>query len=98
MDMDTIIAQRKRKRLLSLKVREAEDFGRYKAPEHEGKTYQAKIFACDHPLSEDLWYFVIQHREKGKTLVVFNASEKMLEGMKPFLPRSLSNKAFRADA
>jgi hypothetical protein len=98
MVIDTIIAQRKRKRLLSLKVREVEDFGRYNAPEQEGKTYQTKIFACDHPLGEELWYFVTQHREKGKTLVVFNASEKMLEGMKPFLPRSLSHKVFRADA
>jgi hypothetical protein len=97
LDIDTIIAQRKRKRLLSLKVRDVEDFGRYNAPEQEGKTYQTKIFACDHPLGEELWYFVTQHREKGKTLVVFNASEKMLEGMKPFLPRSLSHKAFRAD-
>jgi hypothetical protein len=97
LDIDKITAQRKRGRLLSVKVRDVEDFGRYNAQEQEGKTYQTKIFACDHPLGEGLWYFVTQHRDKGKTLVVFNASDKMLEGMRPFLPRTLTQKAFRGD-
>ena len=95
MDVDKIISQRKRKRLMTVKLREVEDFGRYKASEHEQKRYHTKIFACDSPRSEDLWFCTLNYREKGLTLLVFNASEKMLDGMKPFLPRPIMHRVFR---
>ncbi|MDR2933187.1 MAG: hypothetical protein LBV27_08790 [Oscillospiraceae bacterium] len=95
LDIDKIIAQRKRKRLISIKCKEVEDFGKYNAAEHEGKAYQTKLFACANPNNEDLWYFTLHHKEKGLMLIVFNASERMLNGIKPFLPRPVMHKAFR---
>lgn len=94
MDIDKITAQRRRKRLLSVKIREVDDFGKYAAQEHEGKAYQTKISAYDHPDADDLYFFVIHHKEKGQTLVIFNANERMLEGMKPYLPRPIFHKVF----
>lgn len=96
MDVDRILAQRKRQRLITVKCREAEAFGRYKAGEHANKTYAKKIFACDAPDSEELWYFVTRSAGDGGTvLLVFNASEKMLNGIKPFLPRPIMHEAFK---
>lgn len=92
-DIDKIVAQRKRRRLVSINMRSVEDFGRYKASEHESKQYADKIFACDAPDSEDV-YFCLTHTTKGNTLVVFNANERMITGIKPFLPRPIMHRVF----
>lgn len=93
-DIDRILAQRKRQRLVTVNCRQVEAFGKYKDSEHAQKTYGNRIFACDSKDSADLWYCVA-HKEKGQTLVVFNASEKMLNGIKPFLPRPIMHEAFK---
>lgn len=93
-DVDRIMAQRKRQRLITVKCREVEAFGRYKDAEHAQKQYGNKIFACDSKESEELWYCVTRG-DKGSVLVVFNASEKMLNGIKPFLPRPVFHEAFK---
>lgn len=95
LDVDQIVAQRKRKRLVSVNCKEAEAFGRYKAEEHNGKGYQTSIFACDDPRNPDLWYAVIRLQKSGQTLVVFNANQKMLDAIRPFLPRLIQHQAFR---
>jgi len=95
MDVDKIIAERRRKRLISIKLREVEDFGRFKTGEHENKIYQQKIFACDHPASEDLWFVVTNVKDKGMALIVFNASERMIDGSKPYLPRPIFHRVFQ---
>jgi hypothetical protein len=95
LDVDQITAQRRRKRLVSVNCKEVEAFGRYKAEEHQNKTYQTKIMACDNPLNEELWYCVIRLKQSGTTLVVFNASPKMLDGIKRFLPRPIMHEAFK---
>lgn len=97
-DMDRIIAQRKRRRIVTVNCREVEGFGRYKAAEHASKNYQTKIFACDDPDSADLWYCSLRLKDKGLTLVVFNANEKMLNAIKPFLPKPIMHEAFRVGA
>ena len=98
MDVDKIIYQRKRKRLVTVKCREAEAFGRYKPEEHAGKNYQTRIIACDSPDSDDIWYFTSRIKDKGLTLVVFNANEKMLTAIKPFLPKPIMHSVFRIGA
>lgn len=95
MDIDRIIAQRKRRRLISVNCRQVEAFGRYHAAEHANKEYQTKIMACDSPDSPELWYCAARVKDKGLTLVVFNANEKMLNGIKPFLPRPVMHEAFK---
>ena len=94
MDVDSIIAQRKRKRLLTVSFRDAEAFGRYNAQEHEGKTYGTRLFACDSPDSQNLWYVTARVKDKGQVLLVFNGFDRVLEAIKPFLPRPLFHQAF----
>lgn len=95
MDVDIIVAQRRRKRLLTVNCKEVEAFGRYKEEDHTQKNYQTKIFACDSPVGEDVWYCSSRQKEKGLTILVFNANEKMLNAIKPYLPRPIMHEAFR---
>lgn len=95
LDIDQITAQRKRKRLVSVNCKSVEAFGRYKPAEHENKTYQTKIFACDNPQNPEVWYCAVRLKESGLTLVVFNANQKMLDAIKTYLPRPIMHEAFR---
>ncbi|MFV0399380.1 MAG: hypothetical protein ACK5LX_02020 [Oscillospiraceae bacterium] len=95
MDVDKIVAQRKRRRLITVNMRQVEAFGRYQEQEHAGKSYQTRLVACDSLASDDLWYCVSRQKEKGQTLVVFNASERMLNAVKPFLPKPIMHEVFR---
>lgn len=98
LDIDRIAAQRKRRRLVTVNCRQVEDFGKYKPEEHASKAYQTTILACDSPDSDDVWYCVAKIKDKGLTLIVFNANEKMLNGIKPFLPRPVMHAAFKVGA
>ncbi len=91
-DIDKIIAQRKRKRLITVVCREVEAVGKYNPAAHTNANYQTKIFACeDEKDTENTWYLIYKSVNFGKTLVVFNPPQKMLTAMKPFLPRLLQN-------
>ncbi len=96
-EIDKIAAKRKRTRIVTVNCREVESFGRYKAADHLGREYEARILACDNPDSPNLWYAVARVKEKGLTLVVFNANSKMLDGIKPFLPRRIMYEVFMYD-
>lgn len=96
MDVDQIIAQRRRKRLVTINFREVESFGRYHPEAHQSGNYQSRVIACDHPASPELWCCVARLTQGGRTLVVFNANQKMLDAIKPFLPRPIMHEAFRA--
>jgi len=86
-DIDTIIAQRKRKRLLSVNSKNFEKYGKYKREEHLNDNYQRKIFACDHIENPDNWYFTYKDVAKGDTIVVFSPNDRVLNAIKPFLNR-----------
>ncbi len=91
-DIDRIVAQRKRKRLITIVCRQVEGIGKYKAAAHTHTTFKTKVFACaDQNDEENNWYVVYNSVNFGKTLVVFNPTEKMLAAMKPYLPRLLQN-------
>jgi hypothetical protein len=43
---------------------------------------------------DEHWCVEINHRELGRTLVVFTPTERLLAAMKPFLKRQVSVEAF----
>ena len=93
-DVDQIIAKRTRKRLISASCKNFDDFGRYCPEEHTQKSYEKKYFACDSPKSENLWYFVVKGSSEGNSLVVFNGSDRLLEGIKEQIPRHMHQEFF----
>ncbi len=89
-DIDKIVAQRKRKRMITVVCRQVEAMGKYKAAAHEHTNYKTRIFACEDERDEqNTWYVVYNSVNFGKTLVVFNPPEKMLSAMKPFIPKTI---------
>ena len=88
-DIDKIIAKRTRKRLISTSCKNFDDFGRYHPEEHTQKRYEKKYFACDSLKAKNLWYFVAKGSNEGNSLVVFNGSERLLEGIKEQIPRHM---------
>ena len=93
-DVDKIIAKRTRKRLISASCKNFDDFGPYHPEEHTQKQYEKTYFACDNPKSDHLWYFVAKGSNEGNSLVVFNGSQRLLEGMKEQIPRHMYQEIF----
>ncbi|MCI8622340.1 MAG: hypothetical protein HFG26_01600 [Provencibacterium sp.] len=94
LDIDKIMNRNSRKRLVSVKCSSFEAFGKYKAAEHQNKQYQTRFMACSSPEDPNVWYATFKHSKHGNTLLVFNASERMLEGIRPYIPKQLAFQVF----
>lgn len=93
LDIDKIIARRKRKRVISVHARTFEYF----APltmEHQsmynsdGITKKIDAFSS---LQSDKVYFAIYHKNNDKIRITFEPTEKMLADFSRFTPRSVFN-------
>lgn len=93
MDIDKIIAQRKRKRLITVKCKDFETFGRYTPEAHISQNIQNKMFVCDSPASPNVYYATLRHPTKGSTLIVMNVNEKFATNMKKYIPRNVRGDA-----
>lgn len=88
-DVDKIIAQRKRKRLITVNTRNFSEFGLYRPEEHTGKSYDATIFACSSLQDPNLYYAVTEHPKYGNCMLVFNPDERIVENAKQFMKRNV---------
>lgn len=94
--VDKIINRASRKRLTSFECSSCEDIGQYQGQEERLKTrsFDARIYACASSGHENSWYMIVQSGKTGKTLVVFDPDEDLLEAIKKFIPRSLKFEKF----
>lgn len=87
-DVDKIIAQRSRKRLVTLKLSKATAFGiadeNYVVPEKN-----TLVLAGSGEEGTDEYYVEAEHRKLGTTTLIFSPDEQMLELVKNALPRNL---------
>lgn len=90
LDVDKIIAKKKRREMLSVDVGKFTDFGRYsdEIPETKDMTI---IFASDNIASNE-YYADFPHAEYGSTRLVFSPDEKMLDCVSRALPRTIRAK------
>lgn len=88
-DIDKIVAKRKRKRLITVNCRNFLEFGKYNIQEHSGKSYDSRILACTSIDAPDTYYVVVDHSKYGKCLLVFNPNEKIVEHAKQFMKRNI---------
>ena len=54
----------------------------------------AKAYLREDIDDEDVWYMTFRHYSLGHVLVVINANDRMLDGIKQFIPRQLALKVF----
>lgn len=95
LDVDKIIAQRKRVRLFSVNVRDFETFEKYDSRRHKNKKYSSTVFAGTSLKSQNLWSCTFRHDKLGSTLLIFEPEKKVLDAIIPYLPRQVANNAVR---
>jgi hypothetical protein len=92
MDIDKIIAKKRRKRLITIKINKAEAWGEYT----EGKENDALVTVQAHDCGyKNLWYIITVHEKHGKTAVLFSPNNSVLEAMNKSVPHSLRKKELK---
>ena len=83
LDIDKIIAKRRRVNMLSLDIREFTDFGCYEGQDYHGTTYSAVGG------SEKQMYGLFSNGEHGEGRLVFSPDEKTLGNIHHYLKRDI---------
>lgn len=86
-DIDQIVAQRKRKRVVSVSGAKIETFAPYSAAEHAARHYDRTVMAASSPLAEGLWCFTYRSKKNGHTLVVFQPERRVLMALRSGLSK-----------
>ncbi len=92
LDVDKIIAKKKRREMVSTNVRQFTDFGKY-SDDLEETDDMTIIFATDNIASHE-YYADFNDEEVGPARLVFAPDERMLENIVKFLPAKLRTKEF----
>ena len=88
-DVDEIIAQRKRKRLVSVNGEKIESAGVYNAAELANRPFDRRVMAAPSANEEGLWYFTYHSKKNGHTMVLFQPDDRVLAAFKDSLPKLL---------
>lgn len=88
-DIDRIVARRKRERVVSVSLQKAEVAGRYKPEEWRERGIDRVVMAAPSEKSEGLYCFSYRSKKRGHTLVVFQPNERTMEAFEKGLPRLL---------
>ena len=93
LDIDKITAKKRRKKLVSIKLRDVEYF----APLNDAHIHVAEDASVDKVIdasstvdSPDV-YFVIYYINSQKVCLLFEPTEKMIENFSNYVPRSLNH-------
>ncbi len=96
-DIDKIIAKRKRKRLITFKISAFESFGEYKDAPAPGNSVTTVLANGRDETGDDSrdYYADFKHGSLGSVRIIFTPNERVLEAMKPYLPRNIRNGMLR---
>ena len=91
LDIDKIIAARRRKRLTDLNAREIEIMA--KTSNRAYKSYAENrgikmIYACTAPTDEDV-FFVVYQKNNNKYMLIFNPDERIRDGFRRLNPQNV---------
>ncbi|MDD6479369.1 MAG: DUF6106 family protein [Oscillospiraceae bacterium] len=93
-DVDKIIAQNSRKRMLSFEIPTVDVLEKYNPQNPPRGEFSKKVIACNMD-DNDIYYIIVSDAVKGKRLLVFTPDERMKQGIKKFLPRYMQMSAFK---
>ena len=86
-DVDKIINRSDRSRMITFECKDIDTIAKYDSSVNLD-SFNTRIFAANSD-SENLYYFVIKANDSGKTIVIIEPNEKMLEGIKRCIPRNI---------
>ena len=95
LDIDRIIARRKRVRLVSVHGAKIETAAPYKPEQMAGRAFDRTVLAASAPDAPGVWAFSYRSKKNGHTLVLFEPSERVLKAFLDILPRPLQLDARR---
>lgn len=89
-DIDKIVAQRKRKRLISANCKELELFAKITSDKYNSSIEEIpdRIKAVTSMDSEDIYFFIVNEKNK-RVVVFFEPDDKMLKVIKTIIPRKV---------
>ena len=96
-DIDRIVAKSKRERVISTSCRDFEEIGVYDENARErlkNRDFGAKVIAANLD-EEGVYYAVTMHKNAGAVLLVIQPNERIIRGLKTFVPRMVQNDIFR---
>ena len=85
-DVDMIVARRKRKRLVSVAGRKIRALAPYDPQKPLGK-FQRTVMVAPSLSEEGLWYFTYHSKKNGDTLVIFQPDDRVLGAFYEGLPK-----------
>ena len=90
-DIDKIVNQRKRSKVLSFKCSQIEKMGKYNKdmPTPDGAE---KIFCCS--ASDDCYYIIVRASDNRKVYLIIEPDERILEGIKKFISKQMALDVF----
>ena len=86
-DIDQIVARRKRKRIVSVSAKKIEAAGRYSPALFAGRQVDRLVMAVTSPEADGLYYFTYHSKKRGHTVVVFEPNERLKAAFREGLPR-----------
>ncbi|MDE6036399.1 MAG: hypothetical protein K2G36_10905 [Ruminococcus sp.] len=95
LDVDKIIAKKKRKAMISTDVREFTAFGKYSEDIEEDENMTV-IISSDNIASHE-YYADFKHADYGFTRLIFSPDERILENIQKYLPANLRVKFLREE-
>lgn len=90
LDIDRIVAQRKRKRIFSASCKDFEIVAKVSSDKfkQEGANIQKKIEAVSTLQNPDVYFIVLNYKGE-RTVVFFEPDKRMLDNFKTFIPRKV---------
>lgn len=89
LDIDKIIGRRKRKRMITLDLSKANDFGAYP---FDGDMEADTTVHATTGFEKNAHYLLVEHSDYGKVKVLFNPNQKLREAIANGVPKTLSEK------
>ncbi len=86
-DIDRIVAQRKRERIVSVAGRKIESAGRYVPEKWAGRKVDRTVIAAPSDQEDNLYYFTYHSKKRGNTLVIFQPDDRVKESLYDGLPK-----------
>lgn len=94
-DIDKIIGKRKRKRLISTRCVDFQEFGDYNKNKDNlrNRKFDTTVFAANIGV-EQLFYAVLRHGKFGLTIIVMQPDNRIKGAFKKFIPRQVQGDVF----
>ncbi len=94
LDVDKIMSKSMRKRILSFNLSEVESIEKYNPYKKDERKYTTTLFACN-KTDPNAYVLIASSEGNGAIKLVLSPEQRMKEAMKKFMPKFVSNSAFK---